>query len=45
MFSLSVASKFTFLSEVTTSSIGNLLAFVLCDLPDGNIDGRLKITW
>jgi len=27
------------------SSIGNLLAFVLCDLPDGNIDGRLKITW
>ena len=27
------------------SSIGNLLAFVFCDLPDGNIDGRLTVTW
>lgn len=27
------------------SSIGNLLAFVFCDLPDGTIDGRLIIAW
>ena len=27
------------------SSIGNLLAFVFCDLPDGKIDGRLTIAW
>ena len=27
------------------SSIGNILAFVFCDLPDGNIDGKLTIVW
>ena len=27
------------------SSVGNLLAFVFCDLPDGKIDGRLTVVW
>ncbi len=27
------------------SSIGNLLAFVFCDLPDGKIDGKLTVDW
>ena len=27
------------------SSIGTLLAFVFCDLPDGQIDGKLTVTW
>ena len=27
------------------SSVGSLIAFVICDLPDGNIDGKLTISW
>lgn len=26
-------------------SVGSLLGLIFCDLPDGSIDGKLKITW
>ncbi len=27
------------------SSVGSIIAFALCDMPDGSIDGRLTIEW